>query len=168
MTACREWNDRLLDYALGSAAAEVEAHVKACSACAAALAELCAANRQLDSALSTWVAGAAPSPAFRARVLAAAESSPARGLAPPAWAGAFAAVAVVILVGALVPRFTPPGTDPVRSGASLSNWRSPTESLLRPPAQDSFLSAPRLGEFYFPLKPAPAGADSKTGGKNES
>ncbi|MCI0402503.1 MAG: hypothetical protein L0212_03145 [Acidobacteria bacterium] len=136
---------------------------------AAALAELRAANQQLDSALSNWVAGTAPSPDFRARVLAAAESSPARGLALPAWAGAFAAVVFLLFVGVVLPRLdhSGAGSQPLAT-PSLSNWRSPTESLMRSPAQDYFLSAPRLGEFYFPLKPAPAGADPKTGGKNES
>ncbi|MGH9788844.1 MAG: anti-sigma factor family protein [Candidatus Acidiferrales bacterium] len=173
MSACRDWNDRLLDYVLGahpaSAAAELEAHLKVCPACAAALPELRARAAQLDSALSSWVAGAAPSSGFRAHVLATTDSSPAPSLALPAWAGAFAAVAIVLLVGVVLPRLNNfgAGSEPL-TAPSLSNWRSPTESLMRPPAQDYFRAAPRLGEFYFPLEPSPKETGSENGGSNES
>jgi len=173
MTPGCDWNDRLPDFVLGalptSAAARVEAHLQKCSECAAALADLRARSERLDSALSSWVAGSAPSPGFRAHVLEAAENSPAPSLALPAWAGAFAAVAIVLLAGVLMPRVSNPGAGLEPSAApSLSTWRSPTESLMRHPAQEFFRAAPRLGEFYFPLEPAPKGAGSENGGNNES
>ena len=170
MSACREWNDRLLDYVLealpASAAVEVEGHLKGCSACAAALPELRARAGRLDAALSGWVAGAAPSAGFRARVVAATENQESPSLALPAWAGALAAVAMVVLVGVWLPRFLEPEAGP--AATSLSTWRSPTESLMRSPAQNYFRAAPRLGEFYFPLEPAPKGAGSENGGNDES
>ena len=165
MNACANWKDRLLDYALGalssSSAKEMESHLQSCSACAAALAELRARREQLEAALAHLVASAEPSPDFRARVLAAAEASRGRRVALPAWAGALAAVTAVLLASVLISRFSPPGAGPTPlASPSLSTWRSPTESLLHSPAQDYLHSAPRLGEFYFSLEPAPPEAGS--------
>jgi len=172
MNPCRNWKDRLLDHALGAlpapAAKEVEAHIGKCSACAAAMLELRARRDQLDSALAHSVAGAEPPPDFRPRVLSAVEAAPALSLTVPAWAGVLAAVAVVVLGGVLIPRFSKTAGPTPAQASELSTWRSPTETLLRSPAGDFLRSAPRLGESYFPLEPAPAEAGSKDGGNNES
>jgi len=165
MTACKKQEDRLLDYALGAlpaaAAGEMETHLAACAGCAAALVEWRGRRERLDAALGTLVRGAEPPPAFRARVVAAAETAAAKRWTQPAWAGALAAVAVVALAGALLER---PAVAP-RPPVSLSEWRSPTDWLLRTPGDALLRTTPRLGEFYFPLPPAEA--ESNKGGNNE-
>lgn len=171
MTACREWKDRLLETALGApvhgepvqgepADARLAAHLRACAGCAAALEELAARRAQMDAAVRQLVGGAEPSPAFRARVLAAAETLPVTGAGQPAWLGALAAVAVMVLAGVLL---QPPAPAP-RPAPSLSEWRSPTDWLLRTPGDELLRSTPRVGDFYFPLE---SEKDSSQGGKNE-
>lgn len=162
MNACREWKDRLLDAALGAPAeAKLEAHLGACLPCAAALAGWRAQREQMDAALGVLVRGAEPSPDLRTRVLAAAETVPAAGPAQPAWVGALAAVAVVLLAGLLLDQ--PPG--PPRPVTSLSEWQSPTDWLLETPGSEWLRSTPRVGDFYFSLEPAETG--SSKGGNNE-
>ena len=183
MTACRQWKDRLLDYVLGvlcaSVVSEVESHLKACPNCSATLLDLRHRRDQLDAALAELVRGAEPSPAMRARVLAAVEAGPAPALWRPAWAGVLAAVAVILWVGFSLPlprlrdwAAAPSGrafrASPPSNSVSLSTWRSPTESLLRSPTDELLKAPPRLGEFYFPLQPAPPRTDTKKGGNNES
>lgn len=173
MNPCRNWKDRLLDHTLGalppSAVKEVEAHLEKCSACAAAMVELRHRGRQLDSVLAGWVAGAEPPPDFRPRVLSVVETRRGLSLTPPAWAGALAAVVVVFLGGALLQRMGDAGAGSTLGPTpSLSTWRSPTETLLHSPDGEFLRSAPRLGESYYPLAPAPAAAGSKHGGNNES
>lgn len=160
MNACREWKDRLLDVALGAPAKELEVHLAVCPACAAALADFRAQRQRLDAAVHQLVGAAEPSPALRARVLAAVESVPAAGQAQPASVGALAAVAVIVLAGLLLDQ---PATAP-RPLTSLSDWRSPTDWLLETPGDALLRSTPRVGDFYFPLEPE---KDSK-GGNNES
>lgn len=165
MTACRKWRDRLLERALGLAAEpELEAHLKACPACAAALEEWRARRQQLDLGVRELVQGAEPSPAFRARVLASLEAAPAAPLAPPAWVGMLAAVAVLVLAALLLPRPAArldPGPRPV----ALSEWRSPTDWLLRTPGHDLLRARPRFGDFYFPLESARP--EKSNGGNDE-
>lgn len=173
MPACRRWHDRLLDYTLSAldapAVQEVEAHLNACSACAAAVVELRTRGEQLAAALPQLVADAEPSPAFRARVLAAIEHEPGLPLSVPAWAGALAAVVVLALAGFVLRPPEEPWADRTASDVTaLSTWRSPTESLLRSPGDALLTTTPRLGEFYFPLEPAPASAGEPNGGNNES
>lgn len=173
MTACRNQKDRLLDYALGvSAVKELEHHLKGCPGCSAALNEWRGRREQLDAALLQLVRGAEPAPGFHARVLAALEAPAAPVAGLPAWAGALAAVAVIVLAAVLLPSLgerwsglTPPSQTSV---AALSEWRSPTESLLRSPADELLGATPRLGEFYFPLESLPLGRGEENGGNDES
>lgn len=171
MTACRNWSDRLLDYALGaleaSSVRDVEAHLNTCPACTAALVDLRARRDQMDTALLQLAQGAEPAPDFRARVLAAAESAAARGARRPAWVGAVAAGAVVLLAAVLLPWLgeQPPTPTGV---ATLSEWRSPTASLLRAPGRELLEAPPRLGELYFVIESPPAVTGEDKGGNNES
>lgn len=166
MTACRKWNDFLLDHALGvPPARELMAHLESCAACAARLAALARSREQLDAALAGLVAGTEPSPAFRARVLAAIEAEPAVS-GQPAWVGALAAVAVVLLAAAWLPSRMAP--EHPRAAVSISEWRSPTESLLRTPGEEFWRSTPRLGESYFPMEISPSETNQKNGGNHES
>lgn len=170
MTACRDWKESLLDLALGEPPAPgLEKHLAVCPACSAALADLRARSRQLDAALPQLVRGAEPSPALRPRVLAAVEAEAAPTLARPAWAGILVALAVFLLAIVSLPRLADRRTRPgVPPKVTLSEWRSPTEALLRSPGDELLRSTPRLGETYFPLETPPAGAKKNKGGNNES
>ncbi|MFQ5723929.1 MAG: hypothetical protein ACE5G6_05505 [Terriglobia bacterium] len=175
MSACRDWHDRLLDYTLGAVSVSVDPvveHVQHCAGCAATLAEFRARRAQLDAALGQLLEGAEPSPAFRARVLAAAETSAMSWLGRPAWVGVLAAAGVLVLAAVLLPELGERRASPTRSRppsvVALSEWRSPTESLLRSPGGELLWSTPSLGEFYFPLPSARPGAGEEKGGNNES
>ncbi|HKZ53458.1 MAG TPA: zf-HC2 domain-containing protein [Candidatus Acidoferrales bacterium] len=173
MNACHRWNDLLLDYAWGAcepaAAARVEDHLAACAPCTATLADLRTREQQIDAALGQLVRGAEPSSHFRAHVLAAAQASAAPAAGQPAWKGALAAVAVVLLAAVFLPPLAERWaalTERRQTSVSLSEWRSPTESLLRAPAHELMQSAPRLGEFYFPLDSLFPETGSENGGTN--
>lgn len=79
-----------------------------------------------------------------------------------AWAGAM----VLVILGAVW--LTRPEQPAPRSPATISDWRSPTESLLRSPSDDLLRSTPRLGNFYYELQSAPQGARKRKEGNNES
>ncbi len=164
MSACWEWNDRLLDFALGalkgSEARAVEAHAHGCPACAAALTELRARSEGIDAALRHLVAQARLSPEFRARVLSQVEAHPARVAWRPARVGMLAALGVFVLIVGAVLRLSPGKWWPTPKHPDstvvtrLSTWRSPTETLLRSSADELLDSRPQFGQFYFRLEPA--------------
>jgi anti-sigma factor RsiW len=175
---CREWNDRLLDFALGSFepqdAAAVEAHLASCAACAAAVSELQCRAAALNSAVHQIVQGAELPSGFFARVLARLEAHPA-----PAWprwrlAVLGAGIVAVLIVGTILgpflarrwPSLRHPALEPT---ATLSTWQSPTEGLLRSSGEELLQGAPRLGEFYFRLQPVRNDrGEDKGGNKDES
>ncbi len=175
MNACARWHDPLLERALGAPEAsrdEVEKHIQGCSGCAAAAAELSTGAAKLDAALRELASAAESTPEFRLRVLAAAESRERENIGQLTWAGALAAVVVMALAGLLFSevreRRAAPRAVVTVSGPSLSQWSSPTESLLRSPAEALLRGTPRLGEFYYPLAPPRARAAEEKGGNNES
>ncbi len=159
MSICAEWNDRLLDTALGvPTPADLAEHLKTCSACSEALIELHARRQQMDAGLRKLISGIEPQPAFRARLMASLDArSPrrARWVVP---AGALAAIMVVAALGAIlspsVKRWAARNDSLAVSVSSptLPQWRSPTEVLLRSSGDEYLRSSPRLGEFYFPME----------------
>ncbi len=169
MIGCGEWKDQLLDFALDASAARgLEEHLRACPACAAALVELRSRQEQVDAGLRQLVQGAEPSTEFRARVLAAVEAQPRHVGLWPTWAGALAAVAVLVLIAVLVGSLGPQPDPALMAAQELSRWQSPTETLLRSPAEELLQSAPPLGQFYFSLEPIPQGMGTEKGENNES
>jgi anti-sigma factor RsiW len=176
MNACPRWSDRLLDFSFGaleaSALSEVEEHLQDCPACAARLGELRPLCQRLDAGVRQLVGGAAPSPGFRARLLSATEASATGAGWQPAWRGALAAVVSVlalVVAPSLADRwFAPAAPAAADSVTTLLEWRSPTESLLRSPTAELLQSAPRLGEFYFPLDSVATVEGGEVGGNDES
>jgi anti-sigma factor RsiW len=173
MNECRQWGDRLLDYTLDalppSRADEVEGHLQSCASCAAAADALQRKQQQMEAGLAQLVRAAEASPAFRARVVAAARERSQPVVWQPAWKGVLAAVALVALAAIFLPGLAERWEVSTDAGdlAALSRWRSPTESLLRSPADVLLQETPRLGEFYFPLDPTAAGASEDKGGNND-
>ena len=143
MTPCRQWNDELLDCALGRPLTQVfSAHLARCAECNGALEALRAKAREMDRVL-TRLARSEPRCGGPERVLARIATT-----APAYPRFVAAAVALIILAGliALTAR-------PVRT-IRLSTWRSPTQCLLRSPADPLLKSVPRLGEGVYEVHPA--------------
>lgn len=165
MTACAKWKDSLLDSALGMPAPHEQAeHLKTCAACADALSGLRARRAQMDAALPKLTQGAGPRPGFSARLIASLEVSPARRVGWLAPARVFAGIAAVVVLAAIL-------ASPLQKwmagsklneapASALSEWRSPTETLLRSPGDVFLRSNPQLGEFYFAVKPHDQRADT--------
>jgi len=170
MPGCKPWKEQLLDVALGAAPATgFDRHLASCERCRDALTRLRARGLQIDAAVRQVAQAAGPSPDFRARVLAAVEPAPATmktnwlpGTAPTVVGAAAALVLAAILLW--LPGVTRHGSGPSRrpvSTVSITQWRSPTENLLRSPARDSLNSLPRLGDFYFALNNAGPNGQAK-------
>ncbi len=168
MNGCKNWKDDLLECALGAPpSSDLAKHLGECAACSAALAALRARSAEMDSAVGALVRGAEPSPEFHPRVMAAVEARRAETLAWPArrrlLAGAAMVAAAILLLLTLTGRLPNPGrrgTTPI-APTTLSRWRSPTERLLVSSGSDLMKSSPRIGDFYFPITPAPRGADDE-------
>lgn len=82
----------------------------------------------------------------------AAPASPAVSLHP---AAALVALALLIAGYALVRR---PADHPAKDsldGASLTEWRAPTDVFLETPGRRWLKSPPRLGETYLPVSSEP-------------
>jgi hypothetical protein len=113
-------------------------------------------SRQLDSGLRSLVCTEGPSPAFRHRLTSAIEARRASRFGWRVPIGAIAAglaVAVLgIILGRGVNRRSGREDSPVPpSAAQISEWRSPTDALLR--TSDEFLNlSPRFGVTYFPIE----------------
>lgn len=149
MTPCRQWNDELLECALGGPLTPAfSAHLAGCAECSGALEALRAKAREMDRVL-TSLAASEPRRGGPERVLARiATTAPA-----PAYPRLAAAAAALIILAGLVALTTRPGRT-IRLSTRLSTWRSPTECLLRSPADPLLKSVPRLGEGVFEMHPA--------------
>ncbi|MBI1750430.1 MAG: hypothetical protein HYR59_07170 [Acidobacteria bacterium] len=79
-----------------------------------------------------------------------------------AWAGAM----VLVILGAVW--LTRPEQPAPRSPATISEWRSPTEGLLRGPADDFLRATPKIGDLYFPLDRTMQRRPKIKGGNNEN
>jgi len=156
MAACSNWEDRLLEAALGDAPTdELAEHLKRCPGCAGALIELSARRERLDRALPLVVRGAELSADFRARVLAAAEAN------QPRWswwrrgwvlAGA-AVITAAIVVAILVHRHgTSSAQDPdVAAMEKMTHWRAPSDVFLETPGRENLRMTPKLGDSIVNL-----------------
>ena len=159
--ACEKWKDDLQEAALtGARTPELAEHLQTCAHCSAELRELEARKARLDALLPRVAQGAQPSADFRARVVAAAEAAGKRRwmLRWQAWtlAGAAAAAATVIVVGAVRHRGTTAKIPPeeLAGAQKLAEWRAPSDSLLATPGQEILRTTPKLGESYLhvPMK----------------
>jgi len=142
MNAHSQWEQSLVDHALGEpAGAELQAHLASCPECSAALEELRTRGGVLDSTLRQ-MAAQEPRPGGPQRVMARI-GEPAAPIHVLRWASATMA-ATAALVGLWM--WSGYGRPPA---STLSTWRSPTESLLRSPADPLLKSVPRVGDAYF-------------------
>ena len=144
MNDCREWKDALIDHALGqSADAGLEAHLAGCPACTEALRGWRERAAQLDPAIRQITAGE-PGPYGPERILARVALPPRRPLyARLAWAPP-----LIILLALTFYKLSRPEPRIPLPLTALSTWRSPTQSLLRSPADPLLKDVPRLGEGF--------------------
>jgi anti-sigma factor RsiW len=145
MTTCHRWNDELVDSALGrTPTPELSAHLALCAECSDALEAWRARASAMDRML-TRLARPEPRSGGPERVLARiATTAPAT-----AWLRFVSATFAMVVLACLIV-FT---ARPVRTTASLSTWRSPTQSLLRSAADPLLRSVPRLGDGLLEMHP---------------
>jgi len=146
MTSCSQWRDALIDTALGAPIEKVlQEHLEACPACAADLAVWRARAAEMDAKVRE-VAGGEPQPFGPERILAQIHSRRRRfSRARIAWAlGTMACMALILY------RPGRPRLDSPVNAMALSAWRSPTQSLLRSPADPLLNEVPRLGAGFYP------------------
>ncbi len=148
MNGCPEFQDRLVEQALGGEPApDVAAHLAACHGCARAFEGLRERAAQMEAGLRA-LAAAEPPARLANRILAAIPRPglPARldwRIAIPAL-GLAAALIISAFNGAFngAPRRQ---ADVPREAAALAAWRSPTEFLLRSTIEPLLNDTPRLG-----------------------
>ncbi|PYU14475.1 MAG: hypothetical protein DMG29_09540 [Acidobacteria bacterium] len=154
--ACVKWKEQLLEAALtGTAAGDLEEHMKTCAACAAELEALQARRERMDAMLPLVARGAELPGEFRARVVAAAEAESeqkrARSVGRWVLVGATAVVTAALVMGLLLHWRAAPTTLEAELSAAerLAEWRAPSDVLLQTPGQEILQTTPRLGESYM-------------------
>ena len=147
MISCQEWKDALIDHALGqSADAALEAHLATCPPCAEALRAWRGRAAQLDPAIRQ-ISTSEPGLYGPERILSRAALRPRR----PFFGRLAWALPLIVLLALAFYRLArrEPDVPPL---AALSMWRSPTQSLLRSPADPLLKDVPRFGEGFFQMK----------------
>jgi hypothetical protein len=148
MIPCQEWKDTLIDHALGQPAdAALEAHLAGCSACAAALRGWRERAAQLGPAIRQLTA-VEPGPFGPERILSRIALRHRR----PFFVRLAWALPLVILLALTFYKLSPREPRAPLPLTALSTWRSPTQSLLRSPADPLLKDVPRLGEGYYRMK----------------
>lgn len=159
MKPCDPWREELADCALGLPASRALAkHLAKCSACSAALRKSQARVRDMDDGMRRFAA-AEPSPNSAAIILAQIGSGvPQRPSLPHprTIAAAFAALVILAVSAFTASRLRERREETEKAfsaAADISNWRSPTQDLLRSPYDSLRRGSPRLGEYFYELKP---------------
>jgi len=173
MKSCSDWQEELLDHALGiPASADLAAHVSCCAACAGAVQELHQRAAQIDTGVRALFR-AEPSPFLASRVLVHAAERATCSLWPAWLKPALATLLLIALAwfgvhvvrGSIERRRNEAAQAAARS---IASWHSPTEGLLRSSADSLLKSLPRLGETYFEWKPKVAASEQQKGEKDAS
>ena len=168
---CAKFKDLLLEAALSGTTPDALAqHVQLCTACGQELAALRERRHRMDALLPQLSRGAEPSPAFRARVLAAtAQFEPAPFRWPGVWALAGAAAALAVLVTGFALHRSPVGTAPeaeLAAAQKLAQWRAPSDVLLQTPGQEMLRLTPVLGDSYLKISPRKGKVDHENENRN--
>jgi hypothetical protein len=157
MSACKRWQESLVDHALGEPpSAELQAHFSSCRECSSALESLRNRARQIDDGVCAAVT-VEPPPQLEHRILLAASAH----RSPALWRWSAAAVVLLAATAAatLVVRHdigrrqAQERQQLLASAAALSEWRSPTASLLVSPSRLWLGGVPQLGRLFFEMKP---------------
>jgi hypothetical protein len=159
MKACEQWREELTEHALGEpASAGLAEHLTKCEVCSAVLREWEARMGEVDAAVRRTVVEESPAGAVE-RVMAEVR---AQGHGGWSWRWKWQAVVVcglIVAVGAFAytwkERKKRAEAQRVLSAAwAISEWKSPTESLLEPATSANRLlrAAPQFGRYFYQLK----------------
>ena len=157
MKPCDErWREELLDHALGSpAGGALTEHLEHCAVCSEALREWKARMGQIDAGVQQ-LADSEPSAQATLRIMAELRARRRRGWLPE-WRRVTATLAGLGLVIASFIYIWKTAeqrkeTEKTLSAAStIGSWRSPTEGLLRLPADQWLNAPPQLGTYFYQL-----------------
>src|SRR5437660_11568352 len=151
--ACVKWKEQLLEAArTGTAAGDLEEHMKTCAACAAEFEVLQARRERMDTMLPLVARGAELPGEFRARVVAAAEaeSEQKRARSVGGWvlAGATAVVTAGLVVGLLLHWRAAPTVleGELPTAERVAELREPREVLRRITGKEISETTVRFGE----------------------
>jgi hypothetical protein len=151
MSACPEWNDKLIDYVLGvEADIELQSHLLHCSSCAAAAAVLSERTAEIDRTVEVLVSQEPPA-SLANKVMAGIH---AQHDSHKVWKPAVV-LSMVIVIAAVAILFYRRGSIEQaipESTSTLVDWRSPTDSLLHATSQPLLTEMPRLGEMYYSIQ----------------
>lgn len=157
MKPCNQWREELADHVLGApAGAGLAAHLKKCPACTSTLQEWQARMRKIDDGVRRLVASE-PSAGAVARAIVEARSRSQGRIWVPQWKTAAATLGALLVLAASVAvswrmREQRQETEQVLSAAaSIGNWKSPTQELLRSRYDSWRKSQPRLVEYFYDL-----------------
>lgn len=165
MKACDQWREKLTDCALGAPPnPALTRHLHGCPVCSAALRELQARLREIDDGTRQIVASD-PFANAADRILANV-AAPVRQqrwpLRAKAAVAALTGAAILAASVGLARKLREKRTDfheTLSAATSISNWRSPTQDLLRSPYDAVHEPPPRLGEYFFPVKTGTSSAN---------
>jgi hypothetical protein len=157
MKPCDErWRGELFDHTLGSPASRaLTAHLEHCAVCSEALREWKARVEKIDDGVRQLVTSE-PSAQAALRVMAELRAR-RRRVWLPEWrtvSATLAGLSVVIASFIYIRKAAEQRkeTDKTLSAASaIGSWRSPTEGLLRFPADQWLNAPPQLGTYFYPL-----------------
>jgi hypothetical protein len=158
MKPCDPWRQELSDYALGAVpSAALAKHLQDCLAYSAALGKWQARLRDINDGLRQLVAkepSANGADAILAQVRSRARPRPWSSREQVAAAAIAALVILAVSLGVVSGlREKRRETDKTLLAATrISNWRSPTQDLLRSPYDTLHRTPPRLGEYFYPFK----------------
>jgi len=152
MNACNQWQEKILDHALGSTASpDLHAHLALCEVCSVALETAKFHVSRLDAGIRQAMA-AHPPVDLAARILSRASSEQGKPAFTWSWRAAVAGLACAAALIATV-HYRDISVRRERgllaTAAMIGQWRSPTAALLRSPSQEWFATVPHLGETFF-------------------
>lgn len=159
MKPCNQWREELADHVLGAPAGPaLAAHLEQCPACSSVLREWQARIHKINGGIRR-LAASEPFADAASRVMADLRSRRTSGIWVPQWKTAAAAFAGFMILAAALgyawrTREQRNETDRVLSSAAgIASWKSPTQGLLRSPDEFWRKRPPRLGEYFYELKP---------------
>lgn len=150
MKGCAHWQDSVIDSALGVVQDPAFAvHLEGCLDCAEALRESLAAAARMNAVLDRRAAVEPPSYGPDRVIARIGGRNPSRTVLWRKWA--LVGCATVVLIASVLWTRRP---TPQPSVSALASWQSPTEALLQAPVGATWTTIPRLGEWFYELKPS--------------
>jgi anti-sigma factor RsiW len=150
------WREELVDHTLGSpASAALTEHLENCAVCSEALREWKARMGQIDTGIRQ-LAASEPSAQATLRVMADVRSRRQRVWLPE-WKWVTATLSGLAIVAASfiyvwkAQEQRKEAEKAFSAASAIGSWRSPTEGLLRSPADRWLKAPPQLGQYFYQL-----------------